>query len=161
MKEKATGWKIPLVFCAAIMAIVLLGSFFKTSRPDRPELPEQLVKNARQINISLSSPQESEWKERIISASSGFLDKAGKDQKLAAIIAQALSGRQLKAACAAVVHVTDADKREHLLADILDESLKDCSLLPMGVFAVHGSRNSANMQNMAARLWCKWRDCQP
>ena len=151
MSEKATGWKVPLLFCAAIAGLTILGIQFMPEA-DKPELPPELVRKARSVIIDLDNPDGKSWHDAIVDAASGFAPQEAKDIKLAAIFNKAMSEGRLDGACAAVVHLRDSDLRARALRDIFSFALEKCENLPWGVFAVNAENDSATAGAMAREL---------
>lgn len=160
MADKSTGWKVPLLFCAAVIAIVSAGSLFKDEKIKPPEVPAKLEQKAREIHIDMDAPQNRDWKEAIIRAGSGFSPGDVKDGRLGMVIRQALDARRMDVACTAINLVRKGEIREKSLFAILETSLGDCKSLPWGVFALHGSSDPANMAKMHNLLIEKWRQCE-
>ncbi|MFQ9869092.1 MAG: hypothetical protein ACLRWP_20800 [Bilophila wadsworthia] len=74
--NRATGWKIPLLFCGVILSIVAVAALFRHT-PEPPAVPQALLKEAKGIRIDLESdPEGQSWKARIASAASGFSTQA-------------------------------------------------------------------------------------
>lgn len=160
MADKSTGWKIPLLFCAVIIAIVATVSLFKHEEITHPEVPGQLEQKAREIRIDMNAPQNRDWKEAIIEAGGGFSNGDVKDERLVNVIKQALEAKRMDVACTAINLVRKRDLREKSLFAILEMSLRDCQSLPWGVFALHGSSDPGNMAKMHGLLLEKWQQCE-
>lgn len=163
-REKATGWKVPLLFCGVIVLLVAIASLWKQPPAPPPDLPPALEARARALTINLDADGPSEdggqsWKERIVSAGSGFYARALKDERLAAVADAALAAGRLDAACAAAVLVADTERRDRVFADILTAAQGSCRRLPWGVFAVRGVRSPEQAARMAHGLAQRWRDC--
>ena len=85
--NRATGWKIPLLFCGVILSIVAVAALFRAHAPEPPAVPQALLKEAKGIRIDLESdPEGQSWKARIASAASGFSTQADKDGRLGEIV---------------------------------------------------------------------------
>ena len=81
--NRATGWKIPLLFCGVILSIVAVAALFSGTRSRTARRPQALLKEAKGIRIDLESdPEGQSWKARIASAASGFSTQADKDGRL-------------------------------------------------------------------------------
>lgn len=166
-REKATGWKVPLLFCGVIVLLVAIASLWKQPPAPPPDLPPALEARARALSINLDADGPSgdgghdgqSWKERIVSAGSGFYARALKDERLAAVADAALAAGRLDAACAAAVLVADTERRDRVFADILTAAQESCRRLPWGVFAVRGVRSPEQAARMARGLAQRWRDC--
>lgn len=163
-REKATGWKVPLLFCGVIVLLVAIASLWKQAPAPPPDLPPALEARARALSINLDADGSSgdggqSWKERIVSAGSGFYARALKDERLAAVADAALAAGRLDAACAAAVLVADTERRDRVFSDILTAAQGSCRRLPWGVFAVRGVRSPEQAARMARSLAQHWRDC--
>ena len=76
--NRATGWKIPLLFCGVILSIVAVAALFRAHAPKPPAVPQALLNEAKGIRIDLESdPEGQSWKARIASAASGFFHAGG------------------------------------------------------------------------------------
>lgn len=85
--NRATGWKIPLLFCGVILSIVAVAALFRAHAPEPPAVPQALLNEAKGIRIDLESdPEGQSWKARIASAASGFSTQADKDGRLGEIV---------------------------------------------------------------------------
>lgn len=160
-RQKATGWKVPLLFCGAIGILVVLGALWRTPAPAPPALPEALVARARALTIDLDTPGGRPWKERIVEAVSGFVPAETKARRLRAVAAEAVAARRYDAACAAAVQLPDAAPRNAAFADIFEAAARQCESLPWAVFAVHGLREPELAQALALRLERRWQACAP
>lgn len=158
-RKKATGWKVPLLFCAAVMGIVGVAAVFRASPEPCYELPPELLRQARNITIDLSGPEGSLWKERIASASSGFAARDFKDERLRALAADALTLGRYDAACTAAVLIADDERRNTVFGMVFETAVKNCESLPWGVFAIRGSRSSKQVEKWSAELESRWNMC--
>lgn len=158
-RQKATGWKVPLLFCGAILVIVGLGALWRTPPAPPPELPEALTAKARALAIDLDTPEGRPWKERIVSAASGFVAPEVKTQRLGAVAAEAVAAGRLDAACAAAVQAPVEAGRDAAFADIFAAAARECATLPWAVFAVHGLRNPERAADLARELTSRWQAC--
>lgn len=157
--KKATGWKIPLLFCAVLMAMIAVGALFREEKPRAPALPEALLEKARQTRIDLEKAGLGEWREKIRASASGFQDNAIKDAKLAQVAEEALAEDLPEAASAAVIHIKAEEARERVLEKILAFGLDSCERLEWAVFATHASSSQKNMDRRARMIQEKWRNC--
>lgn len=158
-RQKATGWKVPLLFCGAILILVGLGALWRRPPPAPPELPEALTAKARALAIDLDTPEGRPWKERIVSAASGFVAPEVKTERLGAVAAEAVAQGRLDAACAAAVQAPDEAGRDAAFAGIFAAAARECATLPWAVFAVHGLRDPERAAALARELTGRWREC--
>lgn len=157
-EQKSTGWKVPLIFCAAILGAGYLAHFFTPARPALPNLPQDLIAKAQSITINLDTSSGKIWNDRIVAAASGFSATDAKSPKLLRIFDDALAEGRLDAACAAVVHMRDEKARKEALTRIYMFSLKNCETLPWSVFAVTNLPDQA--EGMASEIAAKWIECR-
>ena len=157
--QKATGWKVPLLFCGAILILVALGALLRTPPAGPPALPEALTARARALVIDLDTPEGRPWKERIVSAASGFVAPEVKTGRLIAVAAEAVAAGRLDAACAAAVQAQDEAGRDAAFAGIFEAALRECGTLPWAVFAVHGVRDPERAAALARDLTARWEAC--
>lgn len=158
-RQKATGWKVPLLFCGVIVMVVALAAAWRTPPPPPPAVPAPLMERARALAIDLEAPEGRAWKERIVRAAGGFVTAEVKTARLARVAAEALAAHRLDAACAAAVQVPDEARRNDAFADIFHAAAKECATLPWGVFAVHGVRDPELADTLARALEQRWRAC--
>lgn len=158
--KKATGWKVPLLFCAIILGLVALASPWRTQRLAPPPLPQELLEEARKLVIDLDAPDARPWKERIVQAASGFAGREVKGRLLAGLAAEACAAGRLDVACAAGVQVADEAQRDTVFKGIFETAAQACSSLPWAVFAVHGARAPELAASLASALEKRWQVCQ-
>ena len=160
--KRATGWKIPLIFCGVVLCIVALFSLLRTEPVVQvPEVPAPLLAQAKAIVIDLNTvPEGPLWKERITAAGSGFASHADKDAKLAFVIRGALEQQRFDAACTAAVLVYDNHKRDAVLEETAQAAARDCAMLPWGVMAAHGMRDPAVQARTHEMLTERWNVCR-
>lgn len=158
-REKATGWKVPLLFCALILGIVAVTAAFRESPEPLYELPPGLVEQARSIVISLDEPEGIRWKEKISSASSGFAARESKDARLRLVAADALSQGRYDAACTAAVLIADDEQRDAVFGMVFESAVARCESLPWGVFAIRGARSSQQVEKWSAQINARWSIC--
>lgn len=157
---RATGWKIPLLFCAVIIVVISVASLIRDKKPLPPDIPAGLLQKARALRIDLeAAPEGQGWKARIAAAAGGFSSPADKDARLAAIIRQAVEDKRFDAACTAAVLIRDDEPRDTLMVHIADTAATDCSTLPWGVLGLHGLRDSRQQAEVAALLTQRWGEC--
>lgn len=159
--NRATGWKIPLLFCGVVLAIVALCSLLRTEPAVRvPEIPAALLARAKAIVINLdTTPDGALWKERVTSAGSGFSSHADKDARLAFLIRNAMEQQRFDVACTAAVLVYDAHKRDAVLEEMAQTAAKDCATLPWGVMAAYGMYDPAVQSKTHEMLTTRWNAC--
>ena len=158
--NKATGWKIPLLFCGVVLAIVCIVSVFRGGKAAPPAVPAPLLRQAEAITIDLDADAEGKaWKARIASAASGFSAPQNKDANLKKIILTSLEEKRFDASCTATVLIRDDSLRDALLARILETASAECASLPWGVLAAHGMRDPNAQSAAHARLTREWGKC--
>lgn len=157
-KEKATGWKVPLLFCAVLLALIGLVAVLRGGPPPLPTVPAPLLEQAQSMSIKLTGPDGELWHNRITSDATGLEPRVNKDAKLQVLVARALEAGRQDAACMAAVLVADPIHRDTAFRRIFDYSLADCDRLIWGVFAIRGASAEA------AALWAnelnaRWDAC--
>ena len=146
--NRATGWKIPLLFCGVILSIVAVAALFRAHAPEPPAVPQALLKEAKGIRIDLESdPEGQSWKARIASAASGFSTQADKDGRLGEIVLTTAENKR------------DDGLRDGLMRKIANAASADCASLPWGVFAMHGMRDPQTQAEASALLTQRWKEC--
>ena len=142
-QQKATGWKVPLLFCA-VMGVAVLGTWLwrNLGKPEVPPLEPGLVAVAQTYHIDLEADPEGKLlRESITNASTGFATHDSKDARLAALIDKSLDMGRFDAACVAAVLLFDQHKREGKLMHIARSAAKDCATLPWGAFAAKAMKD--------------------
>ena len=158
--NRATGWKIPLLFCGVILSIVAVAALFLAHAPEPPAVPQALLKEAKGIRIDLESdPEGQSWKARIASAASGFSTQADKDGRLGEIVLTTAENKRFDASCTAAVLIRDDGLRDGLMRKIANAASADCASLPWGVFAMHGMRDPQAQAEASALLTQRWKEC--
>lgn len=158
-KEKATGWKVPLMFCGSVTLVVFLASLFIPHTPQAPHLPEELESRARAIRIEMDDPEGKTLMEAITSAASGFADHGEKDKKLAHIVKQTLQKERYDAACTALALIRNDDARATAVDWIADMGMRSCATLPWTVFAYRASGSADQKRKLYQKISEKWRLC--
>lgn len=157
---KATGWKIPLLFCGVVLSIVCIAALFRGGGAAPPAVPASLLRRAEAIRIDLDADAEGKvWKARIASAAGGFSAPDAKDARLKALLLTALEAGRFDAACTAAVLVRDDPLRDALLGSLLETASAECASLPWGVLAAHGMRAPEVRSAAQARLTRVWAGC--
>lgn len=138
VSQKATGWKVPLLFCAVLLAIVAVTwGYRKMTAPAPLPLREELMTLAAQAHIDLDADEEGRrYKEELIAAGRGFATKSMKDEKVLAIAREALDRGRADVAVTAVHVLNDTGRRDEILRLLARKGLDDCATLPWAVFAV-------------------------
>ena len=111
---KATGWKIPLLFCAAAILIVSVVALWRyLSRPEIPALEPGLLEQARALHIDLEADAWGRsFKNLLVDSAAGFSGHALKDAKVELLAREAMGlGRfdGLRGSSALVYTITKRD----------------------------------------------------
>ena len=162
-QQKATGWKVPLLFCA-VMGVAVLGTWLwrNLGKPEVPPLEPGLVAVAQTYHIDLEADPEGKLlRESITNASTGFATHDSKDTRLAALIDKSLDMGRFDAACVAAVLLFDQHKREGKLMHIARSAAKDCATLPWGAFNCRTFSQGAGIRRLSHAHWqlCDARRC--
>lgn len=159
--KRATGWKIPLLFCAVMLAAVALTAQLRKDDSPVPDVPAPLLEQAKAIVIDLSqSPEGQAWKEQISATAGGFVTRADKDVKIGILVRNALEQGHFDAACTAAVLMYNDHKRDEHLVLIADKALTQCENLPWGVMAAKGMTSTQQMAKTHLLLTEEWQRCQ-
>lgn len=136
--QKATGWKVPLIFCAVILVVVAVAwGYRKMTAPAPLPLRQELLTLAAEAHIDLDADEEGRrYKEELISAGRGFSPKYLKDEKVLAIAREALERGRVDVTVTAVHVLNDTGRRDEILRLLAKRGLDDCAALPWAVFAV-------------------------
>lgn len=160
-QQKATGWKVPLLFCA-VMGVAVLGTWLwrNLGKPEVPPLEPGLVAVAQTYHIDLEADPEGKLlRESITNASTGFATHDSKDARLSALIDKSLDMGRFDAACVAAVLLFDQHKREGKLMHIARSAAKDCATLPWGAFAAKAMKDPGVQIDAHFLLNARWREC--
>lgn len=160
-RQKATGWKVPLMFCA-VMGAAVLGTWLwrHLSAPDVPPLDPGLVAVAQTYHIDLDADPEGKLlRESITNASTGFATHDSKDARLVALIDKALERDRHDAACVAAVLLFDGPTREGQLMRIARHAAHDCATLPWGAFAARAMKDPGVQTGAHHMLNERWQHC--
>lgn len=159
--KRATGWKIPLLFCAAMLAAVALTAQLRKDDSPVPDVPAPLLEQARAIVIDLNqTPEGHAWKELISATAGGFIPRADKDIKIGNLVRNALEQGHFDAACTAAVLMYNDHKRDEHLVLIAQKALSQCDSLPWGVMAAKGMTNTQQTAKTHLLLTEEWQRCQ-
>ena len=151
--EKATGWKVPLLFALCIIVVTGVIYLALPGEAPEPDLPGLLLQRAKATKVDLESGENSRWRDAIVDAASGFSSQDTKDVKLLALVRQALAEGNLDAACAAAGLIKGSDAGKLAREEIFAKAVTDCNTLQYGVFAVQGSEDAARV------LRQRWEEC--
>ena len=163
VRTKATGWRLPLIFCAVILLVVAaVWGWRKVTAPPPLPIPQELLSLAAQSHINLDGDDEGRrYKEELIAAGRGFSPTYIKDQKIEAIALEALDKRRIDVAVTAVQVVRDGQKRDLLLKDLATACMEECSTLPWAVFAVRNLKHDYPAAlDLTRTLTARWDVCK-
>ncbi len=134
---KATGWRVPLLFCAGIIVFAaLFWGWRRLSAPPPLPIEAELLTLAGQSRLNLDAdPEGRRYKDALISAGRGLDPTYIKDAKAAAIAEEALDAGRIDAGVTAIQVIRDVDRRDMLLRRLAAEAMADCRTLPWAVFA--------------------------
>ena len=158
---KATGWKIPLLFCAAAILIVSVVALWRyLSRPEIPALEPGLLEQARALHIDLEADAWGRsFKNLLVDSAAGFSGHALKDAKVELLAREAMDSGRFDGACAASALVYNDYKRDGLLADMVRRAANDCADLPWGAFAAKKMNGAGVRIDAHVLLNTRWREC--
>ena len=116
-RQKATGWKVPLIFCAVILLLTGAGWLYrKVTAPPPLPINAELFDYASKAHFDLDADEEGrKFKEELISAGRGFSPAYAKDEKIAAVAGQAIDAGRLDVLVTAIGVIRDGDRRTKLL----------------------------------------------
>lgn len=159
--EKATGWKIPLQFCAVVILLVGAVQLWRSATaPDITPLEASLVARAEGFRIDLPADDRGRYYQKAItSAATGFQPRPQKDAALRTLYEAAIRDKRFDAACTAITLIGDTDLRETLLDSLVDAAAADCSTLPWGAFAARAMRDPEHQNKTHIRLNQLWAQC--
>lgn len=152
--EKATGWRVPLLFSVGIAAVAGVIYLFLPGAPQPEELPTELVRRAEATRLDMDTERNRTWKDAILDAASGFAPQHAKDDKLLKLLRSALGEGNMDAAYAAAVQVRGHDAGELAKEEIFQAAMAQCATLAYGVYPArdHGGRAEA--------LRKRWEECE-
>lgn len=163
LRQKATGWRIPLIFCAVIGLICLVSwGYRKLTAPPPLPLNAELVSFASHSRINLDGDEEGRrFKEELVSAGRGFSPAYVKDNKVTSVALDALDAGRIDVLVTAVQVIRDGDKRTELLHVLAEEGMKDCNNLPWAVFAVRNlAHEYATAMDLTHTINARFEQCR-
>lgn len=157
---RATGWKVPLFFCAGMLCIVGITALLRHQNIDVPEVVEPLMQEARAIHMNLDADEESRaWKEDISAVAGAFATRADKDMRIAALVRRATQAKRYDAACTAAVLMYNDHARDAALREVGQGALEECATLPWTVMAAKGVRDAATQAELHLLVNARWKEC--
>lgn len=162
-RQKATGWKVPLIFCAVILLMAGAGWLYrKVTAPPPLPINAELLEYAAKTHFDLDADEEGrKFKEELISASRGFSPAYAKDEKLAAVAGQAIDAGRMDVLVTAIGVIRDGDKRTKLLKLLASNSMKRCEDLPWAVFAARNlTHEYATAMELTSTLNARYEECK-
>ena len=158
--NRATGWKIPLLFCGVILSIVAVAALFRAHAPEPPAVPQALLNEAKVSgSIWSPTPKGNHGKPASPPPQGGFSTQADKDGRLGEIVLTTAENKRFDASCTAAVLIRDDGLRDGLMRKIANAASADCASLPWGVFAMHGMRDPQAQAETSALLTQRWKEC--
>lgn len=160
--RKATGWKIPLIFCAAILVFVFAAQAWRKATAPAPlPLREELLSLAAEAHIDLDADEEGRrYKEELIAAGRGFSPKYMKDDKVIGIAHEALGRNRVDVMVTAVHVLNDTGRRDEILRLLVRQGLEECAALPWAVFAVRNLQDYPLAMDYTTRLNARYDQCR-
>lgn len=157
---RATGWKIPLLFCAVILGAVSITVVLRQEKVDVAPIPAALLQEAKAIHMNLDGNEDGKtWKERISSTAGAFATRAEKDIRLTALIRDAAEKRRFDAACTASVLMYNDHQRDAVLLEVSNAALQECKDLPWAVMASGGMTSAATLSALNKDITVRWEEC--
>lgn len=158
---RATGWKIPLIFCAGVALLVGLTALWRMDTSPVPELPAPLLEQAKSIVIDLNqNPEGRAWKEQISATAGGFVTRADKDAKITQLVRAAAEQGHFDAACTAAVLMYNDHQRDAVLIELAQSAAQDCNSLAWGAMAAKGMKDKKQIVGTHQMLTEEWQRCQ-
>ena len=158
--QKSTGWKVPLLFCLAVLIPVGIATLLTPKESPVLQVPEPLMQAMRTERIDLAATEEGRrWQSEITSAAGGFADAEEKDRKVRRVLDAAVAAGRFDAACTASVLMHDAGRRDAALAFIAEEAAAQCAQLVWGGMAAAALHNADMRGTWEQRLSLRWREC--
>lgn len=159
--NRATGWKIPMAFCTVVAIAVGVTAYLRTDNTPIPPLPAPLMAQAQVITIDLNAtPEGRKWKEQISGTAGGFFTRAEKDNKIKALVQNAIVETHYDAACTAAVLMYNDYARDEVMLTIAESAMAQCDTLPWAVLAAKGMKDKKTTILTHTRLTEEWQRCQ-
>lgn len=159
--KRATGWKIPLLFCGVVLALMAITSLLRQEKVDMTPIPALLLEEAKAIHMNLEATEEGKaWKERISSTAGAFATRADKDVRLTALIHDAAEKRRFDAACTASVLMYNDHQRDAVLLNVGQTALAQCDDLPWAVMASGGMKDPKTLAGLHEDIVRRWEACR-
>ena len=150
---KSTGWKVPLLFCLAVLIPVGIAAIFMHKEAPVLHVPESLMLAMRAERIDLAATEEGRrWQSEITAAAGGFADAEEKDRKVRRVLDGAVAAGRFDAACTASVLLHDAERRDAALAFMAEQAVNRCEHLVWGGMAAAALQNAALRGQWEERL---------
>ncbi len=160
--SKATGWKIPLCFCAAILvAVAAVWGWREYTAPPPLDINPRLMEIAGQSRFDLEADRQGRrYSEDLIAAGRGFAPNHVKDQQVEKVAWRALDDDRLDVVVMAVQVIRDPVRRDRLLKSLAGACMEDCAMLPWGVYAVRNlQQDYPAAVGLARGLNERWEQC--
>lgn len=151
VQTRATGWKIPLMFCA-FFAILWAGTWVyrHVTAPPPLQFNEELIEITGKSTFNLDSDEQGrKYKEIIISGGRGFSSNDVMDARVEKTAYEALEAGRIDAVVTASQVIRDKGKRNQLLHNLATACAARCDMLP---WAVYAARNVQNDYPLAVQL---------
>lgn len=162
-RQKATGWKVPLIFCAVILLLTGAGWLYrKVTAPPPLPINAELFDYASKAHFDLDADEEGrKFKEELISAGRGFSPAYAKDEKIAAVAGQAIDAGRLDVLVTAIGVIRDGDRRTKLLKLLAPKAMERCEDLPWAVFAVRNlTHEYGTAMDLTRTLNARYEECK-
>ncbi len=159
---RATGWRIPLCFCAAILvAVAAVWGWRKYTAPPPLDINPRLMEIAGQSSFDLEADRQGRrYSKDLIAAGRGFAPNHVKDQQVEKVAWRALDDDRLDVVVMAVQVIRDPDRRDRLLKSLAGACMEDCAMLPWGVYAVRNlQQDYPAAVGLARGLNERWEQC--
>ncbi len=158
---RATGWKIPLLFCAAILIVVaFVWGWRRHAAPPALDISPALLEIAGQSRIDLEADAGGRrYREDLIAAGRGFAASDVRDRQVEAVARRAMEDGRLDVAVMGSQVLRDQGRRDELLKSLAGACMKDCAMLPWGVYAVRNMQDHAAAVELARGLNGRWEQC--
>lgn len=158
--KRATGWKIPLLFCGIVLAAVVITSHLRQEKVDMAPIPAPLLEQTKAIHMNLEGDEDGKgWKELISKTAGAFVTRADKDVRLSILIRDAAKLQRFDAACTAAVLMYNDHQRDAVLLDVGKAALQDCGNLPWAVMASGGMKDPKILSSLHGEVTARWEAC--